>query len=131
MLCIILEKCLPNSKFLIWNREFHFFFFLALHSCRECFSKSLHYIPSILFLFSADCDTKRPPVERKHSRNLSVSSARLAFTSEASLPRWDSVDSNVDRIDQVNLNFQYLKDRLYIIIVLESLCKSAIKICFL
>eukprot|EP00111_Clytia_hemisphaerica_P001577 TCONS_00004492-protein len=52
-------------------------------------------------LSQGESTPKRPSFERKHSRNLSVSSARLTRTATADLPKWDSVDSKVDRIDQL------------------------------
>lgn len=45
---------------------------------------------------------KKPSSERRHNRNLSVSSsARLIYTSTTDLPKWETVDPNVDRIHQL------------------------------
>lgn len=51
--------------------------------------------------FLGEIVPKKPPVDRKHSRNLSVSSARLTWSTATVLPSWESVDPNVDRVDQV------------------------------
>lgn len=59
---------------------------------------------SIFILFLAGSFFKKPGVDRKHSRNLSVSSARLTWSTATVLPSWESVDSNVDRVDQVGVD---------------------------
>lgn len=53
------------------------------------------------FAFS-DIFPKRRNVERKHSRNLSVTINRTSSTFPPSIfPSWQTVDGNIDRTDQV------------------------------
>lgn len=45
--------------------------------------------------------SKRGSIERKHSRNLSVSVPRLTTSVSTRLPTWETADANADQVDQV------------------------------